>query len=306
MNGENKKDAEISDGNPSIIEDIGQSTTEQFKDTLFKDIFSDKQRFLELYNAISDKPYNDEANVEVYSNHALLAKYHDIAGSINNELVMMCERQSSINPNMPLRMLLYFADVLRTFIIGEEIYGGTKVEIPTPVFNVLYNGDTAYNKEALELSDSFKVKHQLFTMNMRVKVVNINPGYNTPALEKSPWLNGYAKLITKIKEYLKADYTRDKAIELAIDWCIENEVIKKYLQENYERVIKMLNYEITQEQWIRIHKRDERAEIAKEMLLDGESMLKIIKYSKLDKNTLSSILSELPQETQDKYRTDLN
>ena len=249
--------------NDKTNKNTGQSTTEQYKDTLFKDIFNDKQRFLELYNAISDKPYSDDAEVEIYSNHALLAKYHDIAGCINNELVMMGEHQASVNPNMPLRMLLYFADVLRAFIIGENIYGGTKIEIPTPVFYVLYNGDTPYDKSVLELSDSFKVKGQLFTLELRAKVVNINPGYNVPALAKSPWLNGYTQLTGKIKAYLEAGNTRDKAIELAINWCIVNDIMKQYLQENHGRVIKMLNYEITQEQLFQVHRRDGEVEMAK-------------------------------------------
>jgi hypothetical protein len=228
-------------------DNAGQSTTEQYKDTLFKDIFNDKQRFLELYNAISDTPCHDEADVRIYSNHALLAKYHDIAGLINNELVLMCEHQASINPNMPLRMAIYFIDVLRTFIVGENIYGSTKVDIPTPVFYVLYNGDATYDKETLELSDSFISKGQTFTMEIKVKVVNINPGHKISVLEKSPWLNGYAQLISKIKEYLGAEHTRDKAIELAIDWCIEKDIMRQYLQEKHRRAINMLNYEITQE-----------------------------------------------------------
>ena len=242
---------------------VGQSTTEQYKDTLFKDIFNNKQRFLELYNAISDNPYSDDANVEIYSNHALLAKYHDIAGAINNELVMMGEHQASINPNMPLRMLLYFTDVLRAFIVGENIYGSTKIDIPTPVFYVFYNGDTPYGTDVLELSDSYKIKGQRFTLEMKVKVININPGHNIPALAKSPWLNGYTQLTAKIKEYLESGNTRDKAIELAIDWCIANDIIKEYLQKNHGRVVKMLNYQITQEQYDAVIKRDGKMEMAK-------------------------------------------
>jgi len=46
--------------------------------------------------------------------------------------------------------------------------------------------------------------------------------------------------------------------------------------------------------------------VAKEMLLDGKPLAEVRKYSKLDKNTLTSILSDLPQETQDKYKSDLN
>ena len=72
--------------------------------------------------------------------------------------------------------------------------------------------------------------------------------------------------------------------------------------KNFRGVIKMLNDEMTQEQWIKVHKRDSRAAVAKEMFLYGESIEKICQYSKLDKNTLLSILHELPQKTQDKYK----
>jgi hypothetical protein len=129
-----------------------------------------------------------------------------------------------------------------------------------------------------------------------VKVVNINPGYKISVLNKSPWLNGYAQLIGKIKEYFGAEHTRDKAIELAIEWCIENNIIKQYLQENHERVIKMLNYEITQEQYEAVIKRDGIIEASKKFALNllkrGRPLNEILEDTELDEKAIRELAAK--------------
>ena len=82
--------------------------------------------------------------------------------------------------------------------------------------------------------------------------------------------------------------------------------MKEYLQENHGRVIKMLNYEITQEQWIRIHKRDGEIEkgkkMAKKMFLNNKPIEEIREYTEIEDYHLKDVLAELPQEIQEKYK----
>ena len=50
------------------------------------------------------------------------------------------EHQSTYNPNMPLRVLMYLSDILRPNIKERAIYSSRKIEIPKPNFVVFYNG----------------------------------------------------------------------------------------------------------------------------------------------------------------------
>ena len=257
-----------------------QDTTPKYKDILFKDIFSDPVRFLELYNAVSNSQYTTDAKVIILENHPLLAESHDVAGSIDGNLVVLCEHQSTYNPNMPLRMYLYFADILKLSVIDENIYGYAPVNIPVPVFYVLYNGTSNRSKDSLTLSELYPSKVKYFSAEIDVKFIDINSGYNIEVLSKSPWLDGYSKLVSKIKEYLSLQNSQDKSTELAINWCVSNNIMKEYLQINYGRVIKMLNYEITDEQWYKIRERDAkllgRAEGIAEGRIEGRAEGKIL------------------------------
>ena len=40
-----------------------QKTSRQYKDTLFRSLFSDGQKFLELYNAVADESYPGDTDV---------------------------------------------------------------------------------------------------------------------------------------------------------------------------------------------------------------------------------------------------
>jgi flagellar biosynthesis/type III secretory pathway protein FliH len=66
---------------------------------------------------------------------------------------------------------------------------------------------------------------------------------NDASLERSATLQGYSHLIDEIRKNQKAGMTRDKAIATAIDYCIENDILKDFLKRNYAEVIKMLNWE---------------------------------------------------------------
>lgn len=52
------------------------------------------------------------------------------------------EHQSTYNPNMPLRNLIYFANSIEDWVKGHELdlYARKQIKIPTPHFVVFYNG----------------------------------------------------------------------------------------------------------------------------------------------------------------------
>ena len=62
------------------------------------------------------------------------------------------EHQSTYNPNMPLRLLHYIADLYESMVNPIKLYGSSPVQIPPPRFIVFYNGI----KEKPEREDAFQ------------------------------------------------------------------------------------------------------------------------------------------------------
>lgn len=66
------------------------------------------------------------------------------------------EHQSTICPNMPVRSLIYFSNILEQIIKGKNIYGYRLVKIPTPRFAVFFNEEKEQPEQYdLKLSDAY-------------------------------------------------------------------------------------------------------------------------------------------------------
>ena len=100
-----------------------------YKDRLFRFVFNNKKDLLDLYNAINGTDYDnpEELEVNTLENVLYLSMKNDLSFLIDAELNLY-EHQSTYNPNMPMRGLLYFAGVYNRHISSREI---------TPAYRVL-------------------------------------------------------------------------------------------------------------------------------------------------------------------------
>ena len=127
---------------PELAEsELTQLTTRQYKDRLFRHLFSDKERAIELYNAVAGKDYPSDTELEFLPANALIARWNDLAFTIGNSVVAFIEQQSTPNRNMAIRLLQYYSSMLnRLPDIQRQLYGNRLVSIPAPIFYMLYNG----------------------------------------------------------------------------------------------------------------------------------------------------------------------
>ena len=115
-----------------------------YKDVLFDKIFSDKKAILELYNAIAQTKYQDESMVSVNTiKRAVFLGIENDKSFIIDDILNIYEHQSTVNPNMPVRGLMYLSELYRQFIYENQldIYGSKQVSLPQPVYIVFYNGE---------------------------------------------------------------------------------------------------------------------------------------------------------------------
>lgn len=216
------------------------------------------------------------------------------------------EQQSTYTPNMPLRDLFYVADLLQAYVKDKSLYSSRQIELPVPHFVVLYNG-TAKLPERMErkLSDAFAVPTDSPDLELKVQIININPGMNEELKEKCPALREYVIYVEKVRNYAKS-MPLEEAVERAIEECIRDDVLREFLLRQRAEVVKMSIYEYDEERELKLIRADERAlgeEIGKEIgeeIGKAENIKKMIKNLNMSAEQAMDVL-EIPEEERSRY-----
>lgn len=154
----------------------------EYKDRLFKFIFgnpANKQWTLELYNAINNSEYKDPEEIQIttLNNVVYMSMKNDISFLIADTMNFY-ESQSTYNPNMPMRYLIYAGLVYNTYAKNAKnhinLYSSTLQKFPAPRFICFYDGlQTAPEKTVLSLEDAFSADSHP-DISIRVTMFNIN------------------------------------------------------------------------------------------------------------------------------------
>ena len=226
----------------------------EYKNNVFCDLFSEKSNALSLYNALNHTDYQntDELEIVTLSDVIFMQQKNDVSIMFQNELALW-EHQSTLNYNMPLRGLVYFAHNIDGILKsrGITLYGKKMVKIPSPDYYVFYNGrDETPDRQDLKLSDSFITPKEGYEWTAHM--LNINAGHNQELLDRCPALIGYALLVKYTREYQTKGVDLKEAVEQAIDRCIQENELKSYLLKKKAEVSLMLLTEFNQEAFARV------------------------------------------------------
>jgi predicted transposase/invertase (TIGR01784 family) len=172
---------------------------------------------------------------------------NDLSFLIDNNLLVLVEHQSTINPNLPFRLLLYVSKLFEAFFPGKSRYGSKLVQLPPVEFFILYNGtDKCRDVQELKLTDAFKPFHDLrFKMDLEVKFFNINKGHNEEILKRSNLLSGYSELIYTINDQLSQKVGLKDSIKYAVEYCKQHNILKDFLSDHSIEVEAMLFQEFS-------------------------------------------------------------
>lgn len=226
----------------------------KYKDTLFRALFKNKKYLLSLYNALNDSDYEDEEDLEIVTlEYCFYLKVkNDLAFVLDSNLCLY-EHQSTVNPNMPLRDLIYVAEEYQKMISTDErsVYSSVPMRVPMPRFVVFYNGTKVQpERQILKLSDLYEIKESEPALELQVLVLNINSGYNEELKEKCRTLREYMQFVEKVRCYMdKKGYTLEGTINCAIDECIQEGILEEFLRANRERatIFCMNEYHVEEE-----------------------------------------------------------
>lgn len=227
----------------------------EYKDSVFVDLFYRDEtagaNLLSLYNALHGTDLQDEGLIRKVGIEDVLYKNfkNDISFEVNGQVVVFGEHQSTDNPNMPLRCLMYAGRAYEQLVDEDAKYRTKQVKIPTPEFYTFYNGkkDCPLERE-LCLSDAFMAPPGRNTVELKVTVVNINSGKGHGLLEKCRVLKEYS-LFT---EEVRSCWNEEEKLKRAISACIEKGILVDYLKRKGSEVRNMLTAEYSYEKDIQV------------------------------------------------------
>ena len=231
-----------------------KDTNREYKDRLFKFIFGNpenKEWTLSLYNAINGTSYENAADIQLTTiQDAVYMKMKNDVSFLINTIMNFYEQQSTFNPNMPMRFLIYAGMVYSKYIETSPNYyeySSTQQKAPTPQCVCFYNGTTDKDDRIiLKLSDAFEPEPKT-DIEVTVTMININYGHNKDLMEKCKPLSEYSWFVDRIRSLLKEGKELRVAISTAIDELEDDSLIKPFLLSNKAEVTRMCITEYNEE-----------------------------------------------------------
>ena len=267
-----------------------------FKSTLFIMLFEDKKNLLELYNAITGKHYADPELLEINTleNAIYMSMKNDVSFLIDGRLSLY-EHQSTKNPNLPLRFLLYISHLYSRLSVKENLYGETIVQIPAPEFLIFYNGkDKMPERQILKLSDMYSVQEGQPKLELNATLLNISGSNNQKLKEACRTLKDYAIYTDKIRAYTE-EMELSEAVDRAMDECIREDVLREFLMKHRAEARAMSIFEYDQERHMQ-QEREAGIEKGKEQLLRRQVQ------KNLSRGMSISEIAEVLDETEERIR----
>ena len=265
-----------------------------YKDSIFRMLYLDEKELLSLYNAVNGTNYTDVENLEINTlQNAIYMNMKNDVSFLFNFQVNLYEQQATVNPNMPLRDLIYVTKLLQNIVRDCDLYGSTLVKIPAPRFVVFYNGtDKQPERKVYRLSDAFSKKQDEPELELIVTVLNINVGNNAEILGNCKTLREYMQYTDKVRGYALYMPIED-AVEQSVTECIKEDILAEFLKKNRAEAIEVSIFEYNEE----LHLANLRREGYEEGIIHGKQQC-ILEFLE-EMNTVSEEVCEIIESQND-------
>ena len=183
------------------MEDKKPKAKREYKDTVFRMLFSDKKNLLSLYNAVTGRAHENAEDFEIVTldNAVYMGMKNDLSFLLDTHIYLY-EHQSTKNPNMPLRDLFYISLEYQKYVSDKSLYSSTLQKLPAPVFMVFYNGtEEMEERTELRLSQAYEHFEGEPNLELKVMVLNINAGHNEELMKQCRMLKEYAQYVARVR-----------------------------------------------------------------------------------------------------------
>lgn len=263
----------------------------KYKDRLFCFVFGreeNKKWTLDLYNAINNTTYDNIDDVQIFTieNVLYMGMKNDVA-LIVEDVLSVYEQQSTFNPNMPLRELIYVSKLYSRYIRTNKlnVYSESLIKVPKPKLVVFYNGKKDKEDTVLKLSDAFidNTSNVDSDISVNVKMININYGKNEELLEKCKILEEYSWFIDRVR--LNSSIIEiGEAVNRALNEMPDEFELKSYLLAHKAEVTDMCITEYNEEETLKA--------IGEEKFAEGKAEGKTEDINRISQMVLDGIIPE--------------
>jgi len=234
----------------------------EYKSSVFSMLLEEPEYALDVYNALNGTDYCDAGMVKVQRiDGGVLLSVRNDASFLIDSFFNVYEHQSTYNPNMPLRFMIYFSELMWDFIKlhDYDLYSTRKIPVPTPRFVVFYNGlNERPAKEVFHLSDLYEHQCDEYDLDLTCVVYNINPGYNKELEKDSKVLYVYMTFVQKVRMYDEEKEDLEESINHAIDECISEGILADFFERRRFEVVENALLDMTFEKREKLIARDNR------------------------------------------------
>lgn len=286
--------------------DQPKDASREYKDRLFKFIFGNpdcKQWTLSLYNAMNGSNYTnpEEIRFNTLGNVVYMRMRNDVSFLVSS-VMNLWEHQSTFNPNMPMRFLIYAGSLYDKYIQESTYYKySSRIQpVPTPRCVCFYNGRQEQSeKTVLKLSQAYEGEGDIEVV---VTMLNINYGKNQELMDACEPLKEYAWLVDRTRFYQDTHVGLEEAVSLAIDEMPDEFLLKGFLMAHRAEVKGMFLTEYDEEKTLRQEReegredgREERTlEIVRNMLKEGIGPVSLIsRISNLPEDEIRKLAAAL-------------
>jgi len=277
-------------------------TNREYKDRLFKFIFGNPQNrpwTLSLYNAMNGTSYTvpEQIVLTTIEDAVYMNMKNDVSFLVANTMSFY-EQQSTFNPNMPMRFLIYSGMVYSKYVEQTDSYhpySTAQQKAPTPKCVCFYNGkQETEDRTILSLSSAFAEEADI---EVKVTMLNINYGRNKELMNACQPLREYAWFVSKVNEKQKELDNLEAAVDAAIDLMPEDYLIRAFLIANRAEVKRMCITEYNEAKTL-ADEREEGSEeravaTAKRMISGGKLSLEdIAEYTALPLSLIQQLAGQ--------------
>ncbi len=222
----------------------------EYKSTIFTMLFSDKEKLKSLCEAVSGEKIGSTDDIIINTlkdedgdRSGIFTKLRNDVSFIFQGFLNMYEHQSTWTENMPIRMMFYYADLLRRDHPVKTLYQNPAIDLDTPRFVVFYNGDEkadAFDRKELRLSEHFIRKSENPDAEIKVMVYNVNEGHNRELMDACNTLKEYSAFVAMSKTALKGkrdQREKEQAMEDVLDKCLENGILEDFIRAHREVIV---------------------------------------------------------------------
>ena len=229
-----------------------------FKSSVFSLMMQDKVKALNVYNVLGNSHFDNPEDVEIITTDGgiSLSVRNDASFIIGTDMNFY-EHQSTYNPNMPMRSLIYCTDAIDRRIKekNENLYGHKQIKIPTPRFVVFYNGrEKRPAVEKMYLSSAYMGEKKNPDLELSCTVYNLNAPENKELLEKSEVLYGYTFFVNRVNANKESGMELEQAIDEAIDACTRENILQDFFRTYKNEVRRIMALDFTFERQIELTK----------------------------------------------------